>query len=134
LPLAQGVKLGRPKIGSATERKVRKQLGKGMGYLEGGQVARDRDWHGAAHRKGALLKGSIAILCYRRRHCPLMQLRGKADPLCRGEERKSNFTPAMPPRMAGKKWFLGVALFEEVRVEKVFAVIFLIFDFREARR
>jgi hypothetical protein len=36
--------------------------------------------------------------------------------------------------MAGKKWFLGVALFEEVRVEKVFAVIFLIFDFREARR
>src|SRR5260221_6908938 len=25
----------------------------GCGYLEGGQVARDRDWHGAAHLKGA---------------------------------------------------------------------------------
>ena len=25
----------------------------GCGYLEGGQVARDRDWHAAAHLKGA---------------------------------------------------------------------------------
>ena len=25
----------------------------GCGYFEGGQVARDRDWHGAAHLKGA---------------------------------------------------------------------------------
>src|SRR5262249_20386385 len=25
----------------------------GCGYLEGGQVARDRDWHSAAHLKGA---------------------------------------------------------------------------------
>src|SRR5499427_8069954 len=32
--VAQGVKLGRPKIDSATERKVRKQLAKGMGILK----------------------------------------------------------------------------------------------------
>jgi DNA invertase Pin-like site-specific DNA recombinase len=32
--LAQGVKLGRPKIDSATERKVRKQLAKGVGILK----------------------------------------------------------------------------------------------------
>ena len=32
--IAQGVKLGRPKIDSATERKVRKQLAKGLGILK----------------------------------------------------------------------------------------------------
>src|SRR5262249_61425695 len=32
--IAQGVKLGRPKIDSATERKVRKQLAKGVGILK----------------------------------------------------------------------------------------------------
>ena len=32
--VAQGVKLGRPKINSATERKVRKQLAKGVGILK----------------------------------------------------------------------------------------------------
>ena len=32
--VAQGVKLGRPKIDSATERKVRKQLAKGIGILK----------------------------------------------------------------------------------------------------
>jgi DNA invertase Pin-like site-specific DNA recombinase len=32
--VAQGVKLGRPKIGSATERKVRRQLAKGVGILK----------------------------------------------------------------------------------------------------
>jgi DNA invertase Pin-like site-specific DNA recombinase len=32
--VAQGVKLGRPKIDSATERKVRKQLAKGVGILK----------------------------------------------------------------------------------------------------
>jgi DNA invertase Pin-like site-specific DNA recombinase len=32
--VAQGVKLGRPKIDSTTERKVRKQLAKGMGVLK----------------------------------------------------------------------------------------------------
>ena len=31
--VAQGVKLGRPKIDSATERKVRKQLAMGIGML-----------------------------------------------------------------------------------------------------
>ena len=30
----------------------------GCWYLEGGQVTGDRDWHGAAHRKGAWLKAS----------------------------------------------------------------------------
>jgi DNA invertase Pin-like site-specific DNA recombinase len=54
--VAQGVKLGRPKIDSATERKVRQQLAKG-GYLEGCQVARHRDWDGPAHRKRAYVKG-----------------------------------------------------------------------------
>src|SRR6516164_2356445 len=29
----------------------------GRGHLEGGEIARDRDWHGAAHRKGGWLKG-----------------------------------------------------------------------------
>jgi len=32
--VAQGVKLGRPKIDGATERKVRKQLAKGVGILK----------------------------------------------------------------------------------------------------
>ena len=32
--VAQGVKLGRPKIDSATERKVRRQLAKGVGMLK----------------------------------------------------------------------------------------------------
>jgi DNA invertase Pin-like site-specific DNA recombinase len=32
--VAQGVKLGRPKIDSATERRVRKQLAKGVGILK----------------------------------------------------------------------------------------------------
>src|SRR5246500_4773414 len=32
--VAQGVRLGRPKIDSATERKVRKQLAKGVGILK----------------------------------------------------------------------------------------------------
>jgi len=32
--IAQGVKLGRPKIDSATELKVRKQLAKGIGLLK----------------------------------------------------------------------------------------------------
>ena len=32
--IAQGVKLGRPKIDSAIERKVRKQLAKGLGILK----------------------------------------------------------------------------------------------------
>jgi DNA invertase Pin-like site-specific DNA recombinase len=32
--VAQGVKLGRPKINSTTERKVRKQLAKGVGILK----------------------------------------------------------------------------------------------------
>ena len=34
----------------------------GCGYFEGGQVARDRDWHGAAHLKRAWLKALSAIL------------------------------------------------------------------------
>ena len=32
--VAQGVKLSRPKVNSATERKVRKQLAKGVGILK----------------------------------------------------------------------------------------------------
>jgi DNA invertase Pin-like site-specific DNA recombinase len=32
--VAQGVKLGRPKVGSEIERKVRKQLAKGVGILK----------------------------------------------------------------------------------------------------
>ena len=50
--VAQGVKLGRPKIDSdGTE--GAKAAYEGLGYLEGCQVARDWDWHGAAHLKGA---------------------------------------------------------------------------------
>jgi DNA invertase Pin-like site-specific DNA recombinase len=51
--VAQGVKLGRPKIDSATERKVGRQLTIRCGYLEGRQIARHRHRHGAAHRKRA---------------------------------------------------------------------------------
>jgi len=54
--VAQGVKLGRPKIDNATERKVRKQLAKGVGILKVAKSLGSRDWHGAAHRKGACLK------------------------------------------------------------------------------
>jgi hypothetical protein len=49
--VAQGVKLGRPKIDSTTERK--KAACEGCWYLEGGQGARHRDWHAPAHRKRA---------------------------------------------------------------------------------
>jgi hypothetical protein len=59
--VAQGVKLGRPKIDSAT-RKVRKQLAKGIGILKVAKVARDWHWHGAAHRKEAWLKPALTIL------------------------------------------------------------------------
>jgi DNA invertase Pin-like site-specific DNA recombinase len=46
--VAQGVKLGRPKIDSATERSVRKQLAKGVGILK---VARSLGiGTGAVHR------------------------------------------------------------------------------------
>ena len=34
----------------------------GRGHLEGGEVARDRDWHGPSHHKRAWLKASTAIL------------------------------------------------------------------------
>jgi DNA invertase Pin-like site-specific DNA recombinase len=54
--VAQGVKLGRPKIDSATERKVRKQLAKGVGILKLAKVPRHRNRHGAAHLKRAWLK------------------------------------------------------------------------------
>ena len=46
--VAQGVKLGRPKIDSATERKVRNQLAKGVGILK---VARSLGiWTGTVQR------------------------------------------------------------------------------------
>ena len=51
--VAQGVKLGRPKIDSATERKVRKQLAKGMGISKVAKSLRHRHRHGPAHRKRA---------------------------------------------------------------------------------
>src|SRR5262245_51525019 len=38
----------------------------GCGHLEGGEVARDRDWHGPSHLKRAWLKASTAILVCRR--------------------------------------------------------------------
>src|SRR5262245_60932175 len=34
----------------------------GRGHLEGGEVARDRDWHGPPHLKRAWLTASTAIL------------------------------------------------------------------------
>ena len=64
--VAQGVRLGRPKIDGATERKVRRQLAKGIGILKMARSLRHRDWHGAAHlrrasnepaRGGAMSKG-----------------------------------------------------------------------------
>ena len=54
------MKLARPKIDSATERKVRKQLAKGIGILK---VTRDRDWHGAAHLKGVVLPNKGGSHC-----------------------------------------------------------------------
>src|SRR5262249_21695127 len=47
-PVAHGVGSARPKIDSATERKVRKRLAKGVGILKVAKFARARDWHGAA--------------------------------------------------------------------------------------
>ena len=43
----------RPKIDTATERKGAKAACEGHWYLEGGETARHRKWHGAAHLKGA---------------------------------------------------------------------------------
>src|SRR5258708_14581486 len=69
------------------------------GSATSGEISVDglRHLHTAAHLKGVSLKGSIAIVCCRRRHCPQTQFRGKATPLGRGEERKSNFTPPLTP-------------------------------------
>jgi len=50
---AQGVNLGRPKIDIAHRTEGAKAACEGCGYLKAGQVARDRDWHGPAHLKGA---------------------------------------------------------------------------------
>jgi hypothetical protein len=63
--VAQGVKLGRPKIDSATERKVRKQLAKGLGisptvcYGDGSDV-RERGFLPRSRRRaaGAFLRNS----------------------------------------------------------------------------
>ena len=56
--IAQGVKLGRPKIDSATERRVRKQLAKGVGILK---VARSL----------GIGTGTVHRISTRFRHCPL---------------------------------------------------------------
>jgi DNA invertase Pin-like site-specific DNA recombinase len=73
--IAQGVKLGRPKIDNATERKVRRRLAKDMGILKC-QVPRDRDGHGAAHlgpgRRAEVAKDSSAI--------PRLSLRRVGEP------------------------------------------------------
>src|SRR6266446_5713279 len=52
------------------------------GSATSGEISVDglRHLHTAAHLKGVSLKGSIAILCCRRRHCPQTQFRGKGDP------------------------------------------------------
>ena len=66
-----------------------------------------RHLHTAAHLKGVSLKGSIAILCCRCRHCPQTQFRGKGDPLGRGKSENRLFTPAMPPGWLAKNGFWG---------------------------
>jgi DNA invertase Pin-like site-specific DNA recombinase len=60
--VAQGVKLGRPKIDGANRTEGAKPACERRGHLEGGEVARDRDWYGPSHLKGAWLKASTAIL------------------------------------------------------------------------
>jgi hypothetical protein len=58
--VAQGVKLGRPKIDSATERKVRKQLAKGVGILK---VAKSLGIGTGTVQRRRLAEGSTTILC-----------------------------------------------------------------------
>src|SRR5215510_438844 len=66
-----------------------KAVCEGRGHLEGGEVARDRDWHGPSHLKRAWLKASTAIL-------PL-----SPSFLCvapgRGDFSVSNFHPGLIP-------------------------------------
>jgi hypothetical protein len=84
-----------PKIDSTTECKVRRLL-EGCGYLESSQVARDRDWHGAAHLKGAWLKKASPFCLV-------------AEPLCvapgRGDFSVSNFHPRPIPGNLAKTIF-----------------------------
>src|SRR5258708_28032560 len=63
------------------------------GSATSGEISVDglRHLHTAAHLKGVSLKGSIAIVCCRRRHCPQTQFRGKGDPLGRGGRAKIEF-------------------------------------------
>jgi hypothetical protein len=69
--VAQGVKLGRPKIDSAIERKVRKELAKG-GYVEVGQVPRHQDSHGSQRSLVERKNCHSMLPC---RHCPQTQFR-----------------------------------------------------------
>ena len=84
----------------------------GCGYFEGGQVARDRDWHGAAHLKRAWLKALTAI-------CPPGG----------GGLFGFKFSSRRHPRKFGQKRFLavrrswrgnGVACFWATSLEKIF--------------
>ena len=77
--IAQGVKLGRPKIDSATERRVRKQLAKGVGILK---VARSL----------GIGTGTVHRISTRFRHCPL----SLADLRRKGV--------ILPPRRASRQW------------------------------
>src|SRR5262245_18405487 len=69
----------------------------GCGHLEGGEVARDRDWHGPSHLKRAWLKASTAILvCRRAFMCP---------PPGRGTFWCQIFIQASSPEICRKKIF-----------------------------
>ena len=73
--VAQGVKLGRPKIDSTTERKVRKQLAKGVGILKVAKSLGIWDWHGPAHRKRAEVKRGLLLASRAEQRAS-----GRADP------------------------------------------------------
>jgi len=50
--VAHGVRLGQAENRQRDRTEGAKATCKGRGDVEGSQVARHRDWHGAAHRKG----------------------------------------------------------------------------------
>ena len=68
--VAQGTRLGKPKVDVALEHKAQKQLKKGVGILKVAQDAWARDWHGSADQAGnrtGVIADSAAAFPRRRR-------------------------------------------------------------------
>src|SRR5262245_39755858 len=103
----------------------------GRGHLEGGEVARDRDWHGPSHLKRAWLKALTAILPLSRAFYVWLPGVGGLFGF--------KFSSRRHPRKSGQKRFLavrrswrgnGVACFWATSFGKNFGGVIAIVSFR----